>query len=166
MVLHTDGEQKSRGKQGEGEKPIPPNVTTHFILVQSKIFRVFQVHFNTPACSNDQNHRLQTGLRRSEDKVVGFLERSVEAPADDQKVASVDDGAMDLWHDGPIKEPLPFGPLTHTQAVPQQGPIWQQALNGGNLAQTISQDRVDTNHFIVRDRKCKGKTLGMQEGTQ
>ncbi len=112
--------------------PIPSDATAHFLLIKSKIFRIFQVDFNTPACSNGQNHRLQTGLRRGEDEGIGFLERSVEAPADDEKVASVDDGAMDLWHDGPIKEPLPFGSLTHTQALPQQGPIWQQALSPTN----------------------------------
>src|SRR5450631_2334445 len=166
MVLHTDGEQKRRGKQDERDMAIPPDATAYFIVVEPKIFRIFQIHFDTPACSNGQNHRLQTGLRRGEDEVVRFLERCVEAPTDDEKVASVDDGAMDLCHDGPIKESLPFGSLTHTQALPLQGPIWQQALDGGHLAHPVSQDRVDTNHFLVRDRKCKGKTLVVQESTQ
>ena len=90
--------------------PIPSQKTAYLILIEPEVFSVFQIHFNAPPCSDRQNDRLQTGLRWGKDEVGGLFVGSIQATADHQEVAFVNDGAMDLWHDGPIKDPLALVP--------------------------------------------------------
>src|SRR5712691_11669592 len=88
-VLDTDAQQKGRGEHDKSNMAVPTEVATHFILIEAKLFGVFQVDLNRPAGSDSQNHRLQGGSRRCEDQVIGLFERRVEATADHQPVASI-----------------------------------------------------------------------------
>ena len=112
-VLDTDPKEKGGGEHDEGDMAIPPNVAAHFVLIEAKLFGVFQIDLNRPACSDSQNDRLQAGARWCKDQVIGFFERRVQATADHEPVASIYGAVKNLGEDGPIKKPLAFGALAH-----------------------------------------------------
>src|SRR5450755_171217 len=149
-VLDTNEEQKGRGEHDESHMAVPTEVVTHFVLIKAKIFGVFQVNLNRPACSNRQNHRVQTGPKRCEDQIIGLFERRIEATAENYPVAGVHGAAMDHRQDGPIKEPLAFGALTHRESLPV---LFTQhlLLDACYIAQPVSLGSLNTDDFMGRD---------------
>ncbi len=145
---------------------VPANVATHFILIKAKIFGIFQVDLNRPACSDSQNHRVQGGPRRCEDQVIGLFVRVVEATADHQPVASIRRAALDLRHSGPIKEPFPFGSLAHREPLPVLG-AQLLLLDACHLGKPVSPvGGLNADHFIGRDRQREGEPLFFQPEPQ
>ena len=164
-VLDTDAQQKGRGEHDKSNMAVPTEVATHFILIEAKIFGVFQVDLNRPACSDSQNHRVQGGPRRCEDQVIGLFARVVEATANHQPVASIHGAVKDLRQDGPIKEPLAFGSLTHRESLPVLR-VQYLLLDARHITNPVSLGSLNTNHFIGRDGQREGETLLFQPEPQ
>ncbi|BCL79116.1 hypothetical protein ccbrp13_15810 [Ktedonobacteria bacterium brp13] len=57
-ILDTDPEQKGRSKHDEGHMVIPANVAAYLIVIEPKIFGIFKVHLDPPACTDGQNYRV------------------------------------------------------------------------------------------------------------
>src|SRR5258708_10695723 len=137
---------------------VPANVATHFILIEAKIFGIFQVDLNRPPRSDCQDDGLQGGPRRCEDQVIGLFVRVVQATAENYPVASVHYATMDLGHNGPIKEPLPFGSQAHRESLPVLG-TQRLLLDACHLANPVSLSGLNTDDFIGRDSQRVGEAL-------
>ena len=144
---------------------VPADVTAHLVLIEAKIFGVFQVDLDRPACSDSQNHRLQGGPRRCEDQIIGLFKRRVEATANHEPVASIHCAVKNLRQDGPIKEPLAFGALTHRESLPVLGAQYL-LLDAGHIAKPVSLGSLNTNHFISRDGQREEEALRFQPEPQ
>ena len=46
VVLGTDPKQKGRGEHDERDMAIPADVAAHLVLIEAKIFGVFQIDLN------------------------------------------------------------------------------------------------------------------------
>src|SRR5260221_11130377 len=148
VVLDTDPKQKGAGEHDEGDMAIPTKVAAYLVLIEAKIFGVFQIDLNRPACSDRQNHRVQAGAGRCQDQIIGLFARIVEATTDDEPVASIYGPMKNLRQDGPIKEPFAFGALTHGESLPVLG-TQPLLLNARPFLTPQSLGRWNTHHVIA-----------------
>ncbi len=82
---------------------------------------VRKTFFNFPSRSDRFDHLGKRGTHWDKDEVIGFHARIVKATADQQEVLSIIFPLMQHGHHRPIKEPRPFGALTHRDPLPILG---------------------------------------------
>jgi len=70
-------------QQDQCDVTIPPDPTSHLILIQAQIFTVFKILLHMPSRSDRLDQVLQCGSFGSEDEVVGFFLWIVNAAADE-----------------------------------------------------------------------------------
>ena len=80
-------------------------------------------------------------------------------------MASIHGAVKDLRQDGPIKEPLAFGSLTHRESLPVLG-TQHLLLDACHIANPVSLGGLNTDDFIGRDSQRVGEALRFQEDAQ
>ena len=164
-VLDTEPDQEGISKHDEGDMAIPADVAAHFILIQAKIFAGFQILFNVPTGANGLHDGGQGSGLRSKDQVIGHGLRGIEATAKHQPMALVHGATVEQRQHGPIKEPLPFGPLALTESLPVLGA--QGVLpDAGHITEQASRFGLPSSDFGARDSHCVGVSLLLQPQSQ
>ena len=145
---------------------VPADVTAHLVLIEAKIFGVFQVDLDRPACSDSQNHRLQGGPRRCEDQIIGLFKRRVEATANHEPVASIHCAVKERIAGWPNQRAsgLWYPDSSRVAASPGRG--IHLLLDAGHIAKPVSLGSLNTNHFISRDGQREEEALRFQPEPQ
>ena len=123
-------------------------------------------YFDVPAGADGRHHLGQRGARWGKDEVVGDLCWAVKTTTQEEPMPSILLPAMQDGHGRPVKEPGPFGALTHREALPV-GLLQQQS---GHLAHFhAAPDSVrgqDAHGFIAGHGQHIGIPLPFQPGAQ
>src|SRR5207245_2426372 len=99
---------------------IPASEAAHFVVVQSHVFGMLKILFDTPTGSAGLDHLWQGGSFRSKDKVVPLLLWVKQTAADEQEVAPIIFPAMQCGDNSPMEASRTFGPFAHREAIPLQ----------------------------------------------
>ena len=91
MGSSSDADEKGQREHDQRDMPVPPDETAHLVVIESELFAIGKILFNTPASSQRCDLGMQRGGRRSKDQVIGQLRGGVERATDQHRVPAIID---------------------------------------------------------------------------
>jgi hypothetical protein len=166
VVTDGDVNEEGRSEQNQGAMAVPAEVTTPFIVTESKGFAGFEILFHVPTGTDGGNHEGERSVGWGPDEEKGQHARIVEAAAHQEEGSAINVPSVSNGQASPIKEAFPLGSQALREAVPIAG---TQCLvcDGSDIAQQkIASACLDADRFGGRDGEDVGIALLLEPVAQ